>query len=248
MAFNSKPTESFSIVTGVASFNVIAVNPTREELDSMGISLKESVDNIDTRDGVDRIRLDFFIKNEKLGVHRFSLWIEKGNKTSSAGNNQYINDYGQTCWATSKDDAINKVSKNGNKWFKDSGVRLAYSGEDQLIEFIKSWLSVPIDGIAKIDNMEALFNGNVSEIKALIKEFSDLQVQVYMYCNDKNYQAIYTKHFERGNNKNMGRWVTYFNNLTTKFTKFVGTAIKEAVLNDGSYEEETSDDSANEWN
>ena len=31
MAFNSKPTESFSIVTGVASFNVIAVNPTREE-------------------------------------------------------------------------------------------------------------------------------------------------------------------------------------------------------------------------
>ena len=61
-------------------------------------------------------------------------------------------------------------------------------------------------------------------------------------------ELIAQRSIERGNNKNMGRWVTYFNNLTTKFTKFVGTAIKEAVLNDGSSEEETSDDSANEWN
>ena len=231
MAFASKPTTEYAVVTGVANFNVILINPTREELDSHNLTMKESEGNLDTKEGVDRIRLDFFLKNDKLGVQRMSLWVEKSHKTSQNGNNQFINDYGQTCWAGSLEEAINKESaKTGNKWFKSEGARLAYTGEEQLIEFIKSWLSVPAGGIAKLDNIDSLFNGNVSEIKAIIKDYSDLTVQVYLYANDKGYQSVYTRHFERGANKNMKRWYNYFEGLTTKFDRFVGTEIKEAVI------------------
>ena len=241
MAFVSKPGIEYPVVTGVSNFNVILVNPSREDLDALNLTMKESVDNVDTKDGVDRVRLDFFLKNDKLGVQRMSFWLEKTNKTSQAGNNQFINDYGQTCWASSIEEAINKESKNGNKWFKPQGARLAYVGEDLLIEFIKSWLSVPVDGIAKLDNIDALFNGNVSEIKSIISEYKELSVQVYLYANDKNYQAIYTRHFERGSNKNMKRWYNYFDGLPTKFDKFVGTEIKEAVVTSSVEESDSSE-------
>ena len=91
------------------------------------------------------------------------------------------------------------------------------------------------------DNIDALFNGNVSEIKSIISEYKELSVQVYLYANDKNYQAIYTRHFERGSNRNMKRWYNFFDGLSTKFDKFVGTEIKEAVVTSSVEESDSSE-------
>jgi hypothetical protein len=72
---------------------------------------------------------------------------------------------------------------------------------------------------AKLDNIKALFSGNVSELKDIFKKFFDRKVQVMYYVRDNDgkwYQGIYTRYFSRAGNTTTKYWDKHFEGNTSK--------------------------------
>lgn len=208
---------NYKLFTGLTDVQVVAINPTKEEAESLGISMKNDPVYVSTDDtsGNRKVRLDIYVKSEDSDrIDKMAFFMEDTTKTSSAGNTQFINDYGVSCYASSIESAT-----EGYQWFKATGARPAISGEPEVIDFLKALLNVGRDAIAKLDNVKALFTGNVSELKEIFKKFSDRKVQVLYFVreNDGNwYQGIYSRYFSRANNKTTKYWEKHFENSTNK--------------------------------
>lgn len=194
---------AFEIVTGVIDFNIVAVNPTLAELNELGVNFKTEPEYLSANPETNakKVRIDFWIKpvatdiQDKLMKHTF--FLEEDYKLSQAGKNQYINNSCQSSWGMTESDLPD--------WMDKDGIRKAYIGEADFMDFLQKF-----SGVKKIvfDNFNALFNGNVSEIRDLIKIKSGNSVQL-LAIEKNGYQSTFTRYCMRGGNTNMTRWQAY---------------------------------------
>ena len=162
------------LYTGLCDMNVIAVNPNKEELmEILGTeNIKDSMVNYDnSKDGVDSLRIDFWLKSEELsGPVKASFFIDNTSNPSKAGNIQWINDIGQSGWGETPEVIYERVKEWG--LFRNTGTRKARGGEAVLYEFLVAWSQIDQrteDSKLVLDtDWEVLVSGDVSELEKII--------------------------------------------------------------------------------
>ena len=196
--------KEFAKKVGLFEAKVIAVNPTTEEYaDVLGRQLKEDSKATEylgtSKDGNARLRLDFWLEEvkskEKFKLTFFIENKEKENKDQTK--KQYINNIGRCTWADSPN--------NLPTWFKERENRVSFVGEEDLYNFLRSWLS-NIDFSSKKSTLQLEFNklikGNVKEIKEQINGEWATNIVALATINTKEtddgvkeFQNIYNKAF-----------------------------------------------------
>jgi hypothetical protein len=196
--------KEFAKKVGLFEARVIAVNPTTEEYaDVLGRQLKEDSKATEylgtSKDGNARLRLDFWLEEvkskEKFKLTFFIENKEKENKDQTK--KQYINNIGRCTWADSPN--------NLPTWFKERENRVSFVGEEDLYNFLRSWLS-NIDFSSKKSTLQLEFNklikGNVKELKEQINGEWATNIVALATINTKEtddgvkeFQNIYNKAF-----------------------------------------------------
>ena len=178
---------------GIATMNVIAVNPSLGELHSLGINLKQEPNYTGIQMGEQtKNKLVFWVRNaEHEFTTRFEILVEPNERAESkTGKFQWINKFGQTAWGTEN-------PSTQYEWFKNEGVRRSYAGEEMLIDFMKTWANVGRDGECAIDDIKAVMTGDVHELKQYVTALKVNRVRLLLGAKDDKYQQVYTKHFGR---------------------------------------------------
>jgi hypothetical protein len=130
---------TFSKKVGLFEANVIAINPTIEEFkDKLGIELKEDSKAADylgtSQDGNKTLRVDIWLEEVKSkDKFKAVFFLENKERENKDGSKkQYINSVGSCSWADDEN--------NLPKWFTERDVRVAYMGEEDLYNFLRTWL------------------------------------------------------------------------------------------------------------
>jgi hypothetical protein len=196
--------KEFAKKVGLFEAKVIAINPTVEEYaDVLGKQLKEDSKATQylgtSKDGNLRLRLDFWLEEVKLQEKfKLTFFIENKEKENKDGTKkQYINNIGRCTWADSPN--------NLPAWFKERENRVAYVGEEDLYNFLRSWLS-NIDFSSNKSTLQLEFNklikGNVREINEQINgEWANNIVALATISTQekedgvKEFQNVYNKAF-----------------------------------------------------
>lgn len=209
----------FSKKVGLFEANVIAINPTAEEFkDILGMELKEDSKATEylgeTRDGNNYLRVDVWLqKVNSEDKFKTSFFLEDKERENKDGTKkQYINSIGMCSWAADENDLA--------EWFtKDRDYRVAYVGEEDFYNFMRTWL-------ADLDYRDAetvlqlewkkLMRGNVKDIKDQIdgewcKSVVALATVIVKERDGeaKEYQGIYNKAFLGGYSLKQFRLVDY---------------------------------------
>lgn len=149
---------SFPKYIGVGSVNVLAVNPTKVELEEIyGTQLENSPEYIGENEievngekiKYPQVRLDFIIKTvpeKNNGIDlktKVSFFITKEVRYNKDRNKvQVINKYGETTWL-SLEDAKAGVIPETLSWFEHGNFKPALIGEEELTGFLKAYLNIP---------------------------------------------------------------------------------------------------------
>lgn len=215
---------NFSKKVGLFEAKVIAINPTIEEFkDVIGMELKEDSKAAeylgDTKDGNTYLRVDVWleeVKNkDKFKVTFFLEDKERENKDGSK--KQYINSVGMCSWAADENDLAD--------WFKkDRDYRVAYTGEEDLYNFLRTWLGgLDYRNAATTLQLEwkKLMRGNVKDLRDQINgEWCNSIVSMATVITKekdgepKEYQGIYNKAFIGGYAMKQFRNIDYNNRKT----------------------------------
>jgi hypothetical protein len=203
---------------GLFEANVVAINPTMEEYkDVLNMELKEDSKAIEylgkSQDGNTTLRVDFWleeVKNkDKFKVTFFLENKERTNKDETK--KQYINNIGTCSWA---DDANNLPS-----WFAGREYRVAFTGEEDLYNFVRTWLGNldyrDAETTLQLD-WKTLMKGNLKDLKSQIGgEYCTTVVAlatiktVIKDDSSKEYQSVYNKGFLASYNLKQFRLVDY---------------------------------------
>ena len=199
------------LYTGLCDMEVVGVNPSKDELMTIlnTENIKDSMVQYDnTKDGVDGLRLDFWLKSEELALTtKVSFFIEDKLRLSQAGKPQWINDIGQTGWAATADEAVERVAK----WpglLRGTGMRHAHGGEADLYSFLVAWSQIDqrsAESKIVLDTSWAeLCSGDVSELDKVIKALRvagpggatrALKVRALLTVRNEQYQGVYNRYF-----------------------------------------------------
>ena len=209
----------FSKKVGLFEANVIAINPTAEEFkDILGMELKEDSKATEylgeTRDGNNYLRIDVWLqKVNSEDKFKTSFFLEDKERENKDGSKkQYINSIGMCSWAADENDLA--------EWFtKDRDYRVAYVGEEDFYNFMRTWLSEldyrDAETVLQLE-WKKLMRGNVKDIKDQIDgEWSKSVVALAtVIVKDKDgeakeYQGIYNKAFLPGYALKQFRLVDY---------------------------------------
>lgn len=194
----------FTKKVGLFEAKVIAINPTVEEYnDLLGIELKEDSKAVEylseNQDGDKKLRIDVWfeeIKNkEKFKVSFFLEDKERVNKDGSK--KQYINNIGTCTWAVEENDLP--------EWFKGRDYRVAYTGEEDFYNFLRTWLCEvdykDVDNVLMMD-WKKLMKGNLNDLKSQIdgaycgNVVASATIKTVIKDDEtKEYQSVYSKAF-----------------------------------------------------
>lgn len=175
------------LYSGLSNFNVIAVNPTLDELHELGIMLKSEPNYYVEFSGKEYFKLTFWIKNEDLTT-RFEILMNSNPRVSQSGKHQWLNNAGQSTWSN---------NAPTYDWWKTEGSRHAFTGEETLINFAKAWANVANGDDVYFESIDKIVKGDVAEVKALAKVLSGNQIRLLIGVKDGKYQSVYTKVFGR---------------------------------------------------
>ena len=219
----STETAEFKKYVGVGSSFVIAVNPTKKELETIyGREQANDPEYVVDTDNGKEARITFIVKTDPSVcngidiINRVMFTLRNApayNKDKTKV--QVIDKYGNSTWTdveTAK--AGGKLlSKNGNEMGIDAKYRMAYSGEADLIDFLKAYLCVGSafnyvngswvkkddaeDYVFGLEHIKDYFNGDFSEIKDAIALQPNNKVKllygVRTTDEGKQYQSIATR-------------------------------------------------------
>lgn len=204
----------FTKKVGLFEAKVIAINPNAEEYnDLLGIELKEDSKAIEylstNQDGDKKLRVDVWleeIKNkEKFKVSFFLEDKERVNKDGTK--KQYINNIGTCTWAIEENDLP--------EWFKGRDYRVAFTGEEDFYNFLRTWLCEvdykDVDNVLMMD-WKKLMKGNLNDIKSQVdgaycgNVVASATIKTVIKDDEtKEYQSVYSKAFMYGGS------IKYFN-------------------------------------
>lgn len=233
-AQESKEAPEIKRYTGVGSVFVMGVNPTKAELEKIyDREIDREPDYITEKDDVISARIDFIIKTDAAAkcnndielLTKISLFIRKEYRFNKDKTKvQVIDKYGRTAWVT-KEQAQNHeipVYSNGKPANLDKDYRPAYAGEEDVTNFIKTFLGIPnvekwvkneetgkreVVGLVdnpqdcecRLENIEDYFKGKFTELKDAINMMPNNKVKVLFGVrttdDNKQYQDVYTKMF-----------------------------------------------------
>lgn len=193
-----KEVKSFSKYVGLFNANVVAVNPTKDELGKLLNSTIEKEPEYmgsNNESGAKRLTVSFWLKEEQTGsLFNVRFNIEDTAVVSKSGLNQYINSIGTTSYAASPDNVPDFV--------KARPVRQAKKGEELLYKFLKNWLSnlnYEDDSTELMMDWKKLISGKVTELRDAIDSFKSQTVcalaTVRTAEDGKEYQAVYSYEF-----------------------------------------------------
>lgn len=209
------------LITGLAPLSVLAVNPTKKELEAIyGRELDKDPEYLSADEaGVKKLRIDFIVKtvidekkscNEEV-VTKISFFLEDRPAMTSGGDKVYmLNLYGESACIPLAD-AKNNVVPENMAWYCTTKMRPAFKGEVELVDFLKAYLTIPnrafkdkvIPDITQaeiqLDSIKKYFaTGEINEIKSAVK--SRMSTNKVMVCggvrttdDNKQYQAWYLK-------------------------------------------------------
>lgn len=216
---------NFSKKVGLFEAKVVAINPTIEEFkDKLGIELKEDSKAVDylgtSQDGNKTVRIDVWleeVKNkDKFKVVFFLENKERENKDGTK--KQYINSVGSCSWADDEN--------NLPKWFTEREYRVAYMGEEDLYNFMRTWLG-------DLDYRDAETTLQLDWTKLMKGNTKDLRDQIGgEWCTNivalatvktvekdgelKEYQGVYNKAFLPAYTLKQFRLIDFSNSNTLK--------------------------------
>ena len=188
---------------GLFEARVIAINPTAEEFkEVLNIDLPEDSKATEylgsSRDGNTFLRIDIWLeevkKKDKFKVTFFLENKERENKDGSK--KQYIDNIGRCAWA---DDPNNLA-----EWFTKRDYRVAFVGEEELYNFMRTWLELDYSKSDADLSLEwkKLMKGNVKELKDQVDGAYCTNVAALATITvkqkdgeNKEYQSIYNKAF-----------------------------------------------------
>ena len=160
----------FKKSVGLFEATVVAINPDIEEYkEKLGMELKEDSKAVEylgtSQDGNKTLRVDVWLQdvknNDKFKTTFFLENKEKENKDKTK--KQYINNIGSCGWA---DDANNLPT-----WFAARDYRVAFVGEEELYNFMRTWLGEldyrDAETILQLD-WAKMMKGNVKDLKAQV--------------------------------------------------------------------------------
>ncbi len=200
--------------TGFTTVQVRAINPSKQDVNKLlgkedADDDKEIVYLSSDTEGNDRLRLSFWLYDEKLDkyfVHSFN--ITKKERVSKAGDKtQYINSVGMTAWVDDEANLPNWFTHFLNKEKEEIGekeYRKAYVGEEELANVLRSWLGKiawnDVDTNVMVD-VNKLFKEDYGELTSQLNGDFDtpfvvlLGVRTDENDSDKHYQQVYGKSF-----------------------------------------------------
>ena len=193
----------FKKFVGLFEAKVIAVNPTAEQFkDVLGMEIKEdskATEYLSERDGNTVLRVDFWLEEVKnQDKFKVSFFLEDKERENKDGTKQqYINEIGMCSWA---DDPNNLP-----EWFSNRDYRQANVGEEDLYNFLRTWL-------CELDYRHAdttltlewkkLMKGNVRDLKDQVggEWCGNVVASAIVITKDKDgeikeYQGIYNRAF-----------------------------------------------------
>lgn len=214
---------------GIGVCNVIAVNPTKTQIEQIYGSAPEKDPEYIGKDpeGKDQIRIDFILKtvpeknNGIEAISKVSFFLKKAIRLSQTGKVQVINKYGETSWIEEAMAKKGEIPAN-TPWFVGP-YRPCMDGEENLTAFLKTFLGIPTrawkdaNGVehviedaaqaeAQLEDLQKYFSGNVKELVDLIGLQKDNLIKVAFGVKStddgKEYQDVFTRKFIRGNARN----------------------------------------------
>ena len=223
----------FKKSVGLFEATVVAINPDIEEYkEKLGMELKEDSKAVEylgtSQDGNKTLRVDVWLEdvknNNKFKATFFLENKEKENKDKTK--KQYINNIGSCSWA---DDANNLPT-----WFAARDYRVANVGEEELYNFMRTWLG-------ELDYRDAETTLQLDWAKMMKGNVKDLKTQINgEWCTNivalatiktvqkedeiKEYQGVFNKAFLPSYSLKLFRLVNYsdqsvLNNLRAKKSK-----------------------------
>lgn len=214
IAGSKREVKDFSKQVGIFEGEVVCINPSVEEFkETLGIELKEDSKAAEylgeSKEGNVYLRLNVWLKNVKtdeIFQSPVSFFLEdKKRENKEGGKLQYVNSVGSTSWADDPNNLPDWFVGDAEKKLPIRKYRVANVGEEELYEFLRTWLGQlnlrDADTDLSID-WKKLMKGNVKELREQIGG---------EYCNTvgylgtvvtrekdgevKEYQGIYNKAF-----------------------------------------------------
>lgn len=214
--------------TGVAPCYVLGVNPNKAKLEEIyGTTLENAPEYLSTVDvdgkTVSTARIDFIVKTDpekSNGIEMLSkvaLFLRKEYRFNRDKTKvQVIDKYGRTAWVTKEEAAAHAIPVYTNGPANlDADYRPCYVGEEELTNFIKTYLNIPnvmkyvdkkwvmVDNpdecLARLENVDKFFTGDFSELNTIVnlQPKNKIKLLFGVKTNDegKQYQAVYTQMF-----------------------------------------------------
>ena len=172
--------EGFKKYIGIAPVNIIAVNPTKEELSSIygrevdkdPVYLSKSiVMGPNGSKEVNQIRLDFIVRTDKEDketldidmISKISLFLSDSPRyTKDMSQLEVINDFGETIYMTPAQFKGEEPIPSNKSWFSTAGMRISSDGEGTLMALLRAYLALPMKSykdrktgqIVEIENLD----------------------------------------------------------------------------------------------
>lgn len=194
----------FTKKVGLFEAKVVAINPDAEEYkEILNIELKEDSKALEylgtSNDGNTTLRVDVWLEEVKKGEKfKVTFFLENKERENKDGTKkQYINSIGSCAWA---DDPNNLA-----EWFTKREYRVAFTGEEDLYNFLRTWLGEldyrDAETTLSLD-WKKLMKGNVKDLKDQVNgEWCTNVVAlatiktVIKDEETKEYQGVYNKAF-----------------------------------------------------
>lgn len=236
---------SFKKYIGVASVNVLAVNPTKEKLEEIyGRELGKAPEYTEEAEingeKVAKVRIDFVIKADKEKykdtdgkpielISKISFFLANRYKYNNENTKVQVKDkYGRFAWVTVEQIKNHEIPQYANGPANiDKDYKPAYDGEEDLINFIKTFLNIPscqnyingkwvmkdadklADCEASLDHISDYFKGDTSELSTILSYQPTNKVKVLFGIKNSNdgkqFQTVYNKMVLRNNVKDYGK-------------------------------------------
>lgn len=195
----STRTGDFEKQIGIAEFNLVSFNPSREELeDLLGTEIKEDPEYLgESKDGNVTLQVDVWLKEVKTKrLFKAKFFLEDREVHSKDGlKKQYINCIGRNAYVEDEDKLTEK--------FKAYDYHTARVGEADFVSLVDAWLNLERSKPYTLDlDWKNMMKGNLRELKELQK--TDLPRAICGLCTvrvvekegeKKEYQSIYTRKF-----------------------------------------------------
>lgn len=184
---------SVQLYTGIAPVSVIAVNPTLDELNSIGVNLRNEPEYTITLNEEEYNKIVFWVKCEVPSLSfttKFEVLMQPNHRQSKDGSKfMWVNNIGQMTWS---------ADVPAYDWWKNADkTRKAYIGEDHLVNFTKAWANVASGGEVSFDTIDNIANGEVVELQEYVKILKDNKLRILVGVKDGKYQTVYNRHFGR---------------------------------------------------